>query len=165
MNKIYYVVVAIIVALFCIAFAGCGSNNSSEDFDYRKACAEKNWPKAYEIVDKIKEQANEYHTKYASANGTRYDWAIEAYEKYENANTKYNEALKYVILQESMVVLEESGEGGLMRIVGIAKEHNADDWLYEELIDVAKKIGDADLEEKFNNIINSSSKNITSDDE
>ena len=86
----------------------------------------------------------------------------EARSKYNNAHENYINALRYVVLQESMVVLEESGEGGLMRIVGIAKEHNAESWLFSELADVAQKIGDTDLEEKINNIINSSKK-VTSE--
>ena len=146
MNRIYLFIIMVFTAMF--SFMSC-----SEDLDYRKACAEKNWPKAYDIVDKIKEQANEYYAKYASANGTRYDWALEAYENCKSTNKKYVEALKYVVLQEALVVLEESGENGIMRIVGIAKEHDAENWLYSELLDAAKKIGDDNLVSRFQKIL------------
>ena len=38
-----------------------------------------------------------------------------------------------------------------MRIVGIVKEHQAE-WLYDELIDVAQRIGDEELAEKILNM-------------
>lgn len=58
--------------------------------------------------------------------------------------------------QEAIVALEENGENGIMRIVGIAKEHDAEGWLYKELLDVAKKIGDDGLAERFQKIMDGS---------
>ena len=72
---------------------------------------------------------------------------------YEVAQRNFVEAEKYVILQEAIYVLESEGAEGLMRIVGIAKEHNAEEWLYSELLDVTNKIGDTDLAERIQNII------------
>ena len=147
-----------IASVFIITMSSC-----SEDLDYRKACAEKDWPKAYAIVDKLLEEAQELEVDYKRYQHSVYKKELkESKAKYDNAHENYLDALRYVVLQESMVVLEESGERGLIRIVGIAKEHNAESWLFSELADIAQKIGDADLEEKINNMINSS-KNISSE--
>ena len=96
--------------------------------DYRKACAERDFAKAYSIVYEMKEKQEEKeHCRYI--------------------NGSY-EPLKYVILQEAMVVLEENGEDGLIRIAGIVKEHNAA-WLYDELITLFKSTGNKELLEKL----------------
>ena len=71
------------------------------------------------------------------------------------------EAERYVVLQESLIVLESEGSNGLTRVVGIAKENNAEGWLYSELFDVANKIGDKDLAERIQNIISSEKKKGT----
>ena len=139
-----------IASVFIIAMTSC-----SEDLDYKKACAEKDWPKAYAIVDILSEKEQKLQVDYETL-WYENDEKREARSKYNNAHENYINALRYVVLQESMVVLEESGEGGLMRIVGIAKEHNAESWLFSELADVAQKIGDTDLEEKIKRINNSS---------
>ena len=154
MNKRFISFIAIFVVI--MSFMSC-----SEDLDYKKACAEKDWPKAYAIVDILSEKEQKLQVGYETL-WYEDDEKREARSKYNNAHENYINALRYVVLQESMVVLEESGEGGLMRIVGIAKEHNAESWLFSELADVAQKIGDTDLEEKINNIINSSKK-VTSE--
>ena len=148
MKKYYFAFSTAIITL--LSFVSC-----SKDMDYRKACAEKDWAKAYNIVDAIRAEGQPYKEKYLSADGGRYDWALEALEKYNHSQEMYEEAEKYVVLQEAITVLEESGTNGLMRIVGIAKEHNAESWLYEELLDVARKIGDTDLADRIINIMNS----------
>ena len=85
--------------------------------------------------------------------------------KYEVAQREFAKAERYVILQEAIYVLESQGAEGLMRIVGIAKENNSEDWLYDELLDVANKIGDKELAEKIQNMINSGNKEKTSNKE
>ena len=131
------------LAIMCIAFAtlcSCGSKSSSSDEskliagDYRKACELGEFSTAYEIIDKLKK------------------------EEGENVS---DEAEKYVVLQESLFVLESKGTDGIMRIVGIAKEHNAEGWLYLELLDVAKKMGDTDLANRFESIIQSTINNLS----
>ena len=138
-----------IASIFIIAMTSC-----SQDLDYKKACEEKDFVKAYQIVDMLKEDAAQ---KSADWYGT--DPMFSGSEKEEklalslNAQEKSEEAERYVILQEAMYVLESQGTNGLMRIVGIGKEHHAEWWLYPELLDVAKKIGDTDLENRIMTII------------
>ncbi len=127
--------------IMLINLTGCGG----EDMDYKKACSEKDWPKAYSIVDKLKQEALPHYEKWQSANGTRYGWAIEAEVNYNAAMSKYEEAYRYVVLQETMSELEQ---GNLMRIAAIVKEQNAD-WVYEELIQIAESIGEKDLSQKL----------------
>ena len=127
--------------IMLINLTGCGG----EDMDYKKACSEKDWPKAYSIVDKLKQEALPYYEKWQKANGTRYSWAIEAEVNYYAAVSKYEEAYRYVVLQETMSELEQ---GNLMRIAAIVKEQNAD-WVYEELIQIAESIGEKDLSQKL----------------
>ena len=125
--------------------------------DFRKACELKEFLTAYKIVDKLKEFTSERKVKAdkeAQAAEKGYSYAIGYVSKYKEAQKVSDEAERYVILQESMFVLESEGVNGLMRIVGIAKEHNSEDWLYPELLDVAKKIGDSDLAERLQNMIN-----------
>ena len=86
-----------------------------------------------------------YYEKWQSANGTRYDWAIEAEVKYNAAMSEYEEACRFVVLQETMSELEQ---GNLMRIAAIVKEQNAD-WVYEELIQIAESIGEKELSQKL----------------
>ncbi len=152
MNKFFFSLRAI--RYFIVVILSCLLANCSEDLDYRKACADKNWEKAYQIVDIFRDEAQKYYEKYASANGTRYDWALEAEAQYTHQSALYQEGLHYVVLQEALCVLEDNGESGIMRIVGIAKEHDAESWLYEELLDAAKKIGDEELANRFEKIIN-----------
>lgn len=132
------------VATLCSCGSSPSSSKDSEDTkglsklviaeDYRKACELKEFSIAYEIIDKLKK------------------------EKGENVS---DEAEKYVVLQEALFVLESKGIDGIMRIVGIAKEHNAEGWLYIELLDVAKKMGDTDLANRIENIIQSTINNLS----
>lgn len=152
----------IIAMVAIVMMTGCGNSEKEEMIksrNYRKACELKDFITAYEIVDKLKERtANDkrwrdaYHT---SGSDT----------EYEESKKKSDEAERYVILQESMLVLESEGSNGLMRVVAIAKEHNAESWLYPELLDVANKIGDTDLAERIQNIIKSGTKIIDKEEE
>lgn len=165
-KNLFFVVVWVISLV--ITMTSCGSNGSQssegasdeekkelvENLNYRKACELKEFLTAYEIVDKLKDQTSLWKIKYDGTpyyNAFRDDYLAE----YKESKKISDEAERYVILQESMFVLESEGTNGLMRIVGIAKEHNAGRWLYSELLDVAMKIGDADLADRLQNIINS----------
>lgn len=113
-----------------------------ENCNYKKACELKEFSTAYEIVDKLKEETDRIKYVYSHQ-------PILC----DNTQKKSDEAERYVILQESLYLLESEGTNSLMRIVGIGKEHNAEGWLYRELLDVAKKIGDTDLVNGIENII------------
>ena len=141
MKKLFEWTMAMILSLsFGMCLASC-----SQDLDYKKACAEKDWPKAYAIVDKLEAEANPYYVEWKKANGTRHSWAIEAQEKYYASMRKYEEAKRYVVLQEAMSELEQ---GNLMRIAAIVKEQDAT-WVYKELIEICESIGDDDLTQKI----------------
>ena len=151
---------AILIALFAvITITSCSDEKKEmiESLNYKKACELKDFSTAYEIVDKLKEKTSESKKKLAqSINIYGEDYANREYGTYYTEDKKESdEAERYVVLQEAITVLEESGTNGLMRIVGIAKEHDAESWLYEELLDVARKIGDTDLTEAIIKIISS----------
>lgn len=131
----YLFIIMVFTAL--LSFMSC-----SEDLDYKKACAEKDWAKAYSIVDILEKEAQYLE----ETTGTMSRETL-------NAESNYRHAQHYVVLQEALVVLEESGENGIMRIVGIAKEHDAENWLYSELLDAAKKIGNDNLVSRFQKIL------------
>ena len=158
MKSICKVLLASLSLLLCSTLFSCGKG----DLDYKKACAEKDWPKAYAIVDKLLEKTQELEADYSRFNGEGIlrkslgdsPGARKAESEYNSANENYERAIKYVVLQEALCVLEDDGERGVMRIVGIAKEHDAESWLYEELLDAAKKIGDEELVNRFEKIIN-----------
>lgn len=118
MKKYMFTFSAIIIAM--MSFVSC-----SEDLDYRKACEEKDWTKAYGIVEKMLANETSYRVPY--------------------------QPLKYVVTQEALFVLEEYGEKGLIRIAGIAKEHEAD-WLYDDLSTTLKTVGDTEMAEKIENM-------------
>lgn len=119
--------------------------------DYKKACEVKEFSTAYEIVDELKEETAEARADWKSEQGfLAHKGTREALEvKYHAAEEKSRQAEKYVILQESLFVLESEDPNSLVRIVGIAKEHNAEYWLYSELIDIAEKVGNNELVEKL----------------
>lgn len=131
-----------------------------ENGNYKKACELKEFSTAYEILDKLKEKTTKEKIKYDA--DKQYSWRKgEAFSRYEEAKKISDEAERYVVLQEALFVLESEGTNGVMRIVGIAKEHNAEGWLYIELLDVAKKIGDTDLANRFETLIQSTISNLS----
>lgn len=147
------------------SLSNCTSEKAKliEDLNYRKACEMKDYLTAYEIVDKLKEKTLEWKIKYDIDYNNQY-----VRSNYVETEKKSDEAEKYVVLNEAISVLESEGSHGLMRIIGIAKEHDAEPWLYYELIDVAMKIGDSDLEERIKEIIfakSSSSENLNDDED
>ena len=135
----------------------------NQDLDYKKACEEKNFIKAYKIVDYLKGQTSEKKIQWYEAKKADRLFPGQSesdYTEYCESKEKSDEAERYVILQETLYVLESQGSEGLVRIVGIGKEHNAEDWLYSELLDVANKIGDSELAVRIQNIINAESNKI-----
>ena len=173
-----YLVLTVIIGFGVATLCSCGSGSTSsegpkgisdketkelvETNNYKKACELKDFSTAYEIVDNLKEVANRAKVEYEEF---KQFWRDEYYQKWENANQKAKEAERYVVLQEALLVLESEGTNGLMRIVGIGKEHNAESWLYPELLDVAKKIGDTDLANRIENIIQPNNGNNTEAEE
>ena len=132
--------------------------------DYKKACELKEFSTAYEFVDKLKKVTSEKKIKadeVAKNAKNGMSSAIAVVSEYEEAKKVSDEAEKYVVLQEALSVLESEGTNGIIRIVGIAKEHDAEGWLYIELLDVAKKIGDTDLANRIENIIHSTINNLS----
>ena len=175
MKSIRNILYSVLVLSFFATYISCGGSDKKSEVvkseeveseegsyrsyngDYRKACTNRDWDNAYKIVDGLNKLAQGELVEYEYNNAKGGLWEAETAEhkaKYESAKESYEEALRYVVLQEAMVTLEESGENGIMRIVAIAKEHEAEDWLYKEMLDVAKKIGDDGLADRFQKIIN-----------
>ena len=146
MKKMAFLFAVCSVLYLSIMASGC-----SKDLNYVKACEEKDWTKGYTIVDELESIALEKELDWRDAqedHGTESRAQVGPRTEYYNASKKAKEAKKYVVFHEAMYVLEENGENGLLRIAGIIKEHNAK-WLYRELIDVARKTSNKDLEEKL----------------
>ena len=167
--SIGFIIVSCFLMMTSCGSKQSGSNNSQssegisdkekdkliQSQNYRKACELKEFLTAYQIVDKLKEETSEAKSHYELTK----DMSMigdQRLSDYNEAKKKSDEAERYVVLQEAMLVLESEGTNGLMRIVGIAKEHSAEGWLYSELLDIAKKIGDNDLKERIQNIIETS---------
>ena len=144
MKKIVSIAINALFAFMICLVISC----SGEDLDYKKACFNKDWPKAYEIVDKLQDIAIEKNAKWReiqSDHGTESLEQKPAKDDFQFAVYKYEDAKRYVVLQESMSELEQ---GNLMRIAAIVKEQNAP-WVYKELISIAKSIGEQDLVDKL----------------
>ena len=170
MKSIKNLLYSVLVLSFFATFISCGgADKKSEEVkseersytsyngDYRKACTNRDWDNAYKIVDglnnSVQNKLKEYEGR-KTEYGEKYRYTAEYKVEYESAKKLYEEAFHYVVLQEAMVTLEENGENGIMRIVAIAKEHEAEGWLYKEMLDVAKKIGDDGLADRFQKIVN-----------
>lgn len=145
-KNLFFAIFIAISAVLIITSCKDEKKEMIESLNYKKACDLKDFSTAYEIVEKLKKEAFEAkHT----------EWVGDGSSIILDKENKYKEAEKYVVLQEAITVIEESGTNGLVRIVGIAKEHDAESWLYEELLDVARKIGDTDLTEEIIKILSS----------
>jgi len=115
-----------------------------QDKDYKTPCEEKDFAKAYEVVDILKEIASTCESRSDGGGAEAKSW----YTDYQNARAAAEEAERYVVLQEGLYMLEQGDDVGLMKIAVIAKEHNAD-WLYKELESVARSTGNDELVEKI----------------
>ena len=155
-KNLYFAILIALFAVFTITSCSDEKKEMIESLNYKKACDLKDFSSAYEIVDKLKNLTSEANTEYARMSQVAGGYYNSEYSsKLAEAKKKSDEAERYVVLQEAITVLEESGTNGLMRIVAIAKEHNAESWLYGELLDVANKIGDTNLAEAIIKIMSS----------
>ena len=153
----------IILFSCCLAFVSCsgaGDNNgkggaskvSSKELlkngDYRTACANGDWSTAYNIVGKLKDEANDYKAKNANIM-----FLDNCAEEAKNLRDKYTEAEHYVVLQQCMTLIDEGDEGSMMRIAVIVNEHKAE-WVYDELEKIAKQMGNDELYETLSKMDN-----------
>lgn len=156
-----YLFFTIFIAIFAVYTITSCSNEKKDDLNYKKACELKDFSTAYEIVDKLKEIELAKHSEYEAEphdvfwGGPNYDKDKKRVE-YEAAKKNASEAERYVVMQEAMYVLESQGADGLMRILGITKEHeDCAGWLYNELLDITSRMGDKELYEKMQHLGNS----------
>lgn len=110
-------------------------DNGKRYTSYQHACNDGEYVTAYRFVEEMKNQKLK-----AEASGEYYydDRPIEHLE------SEISKAERYIILHEGMKLLENGNNASLIRIAALVKEYNAD-WLYDELIEVARAIGDEDL--------------------
>ena len=135
----------------------CEGNLNSEDNivnDYKKACELGEIEKAYAIVEDMKIEMQEYENEnkkdIEDGKDSARTWRVprKKFAKFTNLKSNYEEALHYVVLYESTKLLEDNGVEGLTRIAFIVKEHNAP-WVYGDLLDLAKAMGDDVLVERL----------------
>jgi len=137
MGKDYYIGMGLLLLMFLGGVVGIFIHEHPGYFqnkDYKTPCEEKDFAKAYEIVDNLKEIASTSRSRGLS--------------DHPYARAAAEEAERYVVLQEGLYMLEQGDDVGLMKIAVIAKEHNAD-WLYKELESVARTTGNDELVEKI----------------
>lgn len=154
-KNLYFVIFIALSAVLSLTSCTDEKKEMIESLNYKKACELKEFSTAYEIVDLLKKKTSEAKVEWERQGGSflpKYSIEKEALEKYKEAELLSEEAERYVVLQESLIVLESEGSNGLTRVVGIAKEHNAESWLYLELLDVFNKIGDKELAGKFEDL-------------
>lgn len=150
------------IVVLCVAtvmLAGCGSKDNTPQEttpeascnDYKKLCEQGEFQKAYSIVEKYKADMQKYNVAHAAAIKLG-EKGISDYtrnsEAYKSLRNKYEEAKKYVVLQESIYIIENQSINGITRLMVVAKEHDAN-WLFKELVDVAVGLGDEDLIERL----------------
>ena len=151
-----------IFAALLVCSCGNSSNKASEDDynkasedDYKVACENGDFVKAYSIVKDMKEKMQNYENENAEdiRRGEK-GWSFGQQElaTYTNLKNNYEEAKKYVVLQEAISILENQGISGLPKITFIAKEHDAESWLYLELCDIAESMGDEELVKRLQKI-------------
>ena len=148
MKKIYQII------MFCamgIALASCGSGSTTEKepepTDYKEACEQHDFQKAYSIVNELKKEMQEYENENADQirDGEEgWSYGQDEFATYENLKENYEEAEHYVVLQEATYILESQGLDGLVKISMVVKEHDAQ-WVYADLIDIAVAMGNEDL--------------------
>ena len=155
MKKIYQII------MFCamgIALASCGSGKTTkkepEPTDYKEACEQHDFQKAYSFVNELKKEMQEYENENADQirDGEEgWSYGQDEFATYENLKENYEEAEHYVVLQEATYILESQGLEGLLKIAMIVKEHNAQ-WVYDDLIDIAVAMGNEDLAIRLNKL-------------
>ena len=148
MKKIF-----LIIILCAISFAiarSCGGGSTTENYtteNYKEACEQHDFQKAYSIVNELKKEMQEYENENAheiSCGKTGLAFGQDEFATYKNLKENYEEAEHYVVLQEATYILESQELDGLVKISMVVKEHNAQ-WVYAELIDIAVAMGNEDL--------------------
>lgn len=155
MKKIYQII------MFCamgIALASCGSGSTTEKepepTDYKEACEQHDFQKAYSFVNELKKEMQEYENENADQirDGEEgWSYGQDEFATYENLKENYEEAEHYVVLQEATYILESQGLDGLVKISMVVKEHDAQ-WVYDDLIDIAVAMGNEDLVIRLNKL-------------
>lgn len=107
-----------------------------------KACENRDWSKAYEILDRYKKNMENAYTRYQESKGILYDGADERAEYYRE-NSNYLDARKYIVVQECVYLLESDGISALPRIHMVMKEHDCD--YYDDIIEIAITMNNPDL--------------------
>ncbi|MCF2634617.1 hypothetical protein [Prevotellamassilia timonensis] len=153
MKKIF-----LIIILCAIGFAiarSCGGGSTTENYtteNYKEACEQHEFQKAYSFVNELKKEMQEYQNQ----NGTaiKFDCGDET-AQYNNLKNNYEEAEHYVVLQEATYILESQGLDGLVKISMVVKEHDAQ-WVYADLIDIAVAMGNEELENRLQKLAGTS---------
>lgn len=149
MKKIYQI---IMLCAMSVAIASCSdSSNSNSHGDYKEACEEGDYQKAYSIINELKHEMQEYENENAEdMAGLRPD--RDKLAIYRNLQKNFEDAEHYVVLQEATYILESQGMEGLTKIALIVKEHDAE-WVYKDLADIAIAMGNDSLETRLEKLI------------
>lgn len=175
MKKIYQIVM---LCAMGIALASCGDNaekKSAElEQDYREACENKEFAKAYAAVAELRAIYTEISAQEPEfPKDNDLSDLVNHEQKRNDAHENYLKAEKYVVIQEALTAIETNGTNGLGRVAIIAKEHpmcachfckndekskyNNPSWIYEVLLEYAKSSGDEELQTRIQNIIDKNS--------
>lgn len=139
------------MAAALVSCEGGSIKNVNSYSDYKEACEQHDFQKAYTFVNELKKEMQEYENEeaayiaYAMEGNTVFQ---EYLAKYTNLETNFTDAEHYVVLQEATYILESQGLDGLVKIAMIVKEHNAE-WVYEDLIDIAVAMGNDELVDRM----------------
>lgn len=158
-----------------LAIVSCGTTTKKTYRDYKEACEAGDWLSAYQLCEKIKDEAKElqknadrakedaddYYAYYVKARESLFTPKSETARYYaewqhykdieqdkqadvDNKMLEYENAIKYVVLQEATSVLQQKDLNMVARIPMIVKEHKAL-WLYEEIFSISRMIPDNDV--------------------
>ena len=159
MKKIYQI---IMLCAMGIALASCGGGSTTEKepehTDYKEACEQHDFQKAYSIVNELKKEMQEYENENAdiiSVGKKGWSYGQDELATYKNLKENYEEAEHYVVLQEATYILESQGLDGLVKISMVVKEHDAQ-WVYDDLIDIAVAMGNDEWENRLQKLAGTS---------
>ena len=182
MKKIYQIIMLYAMSIALASCVGNADKSSSEnekknaelEQEYREACENKEFAKAYGAVAELRDIYTKASTQCPSESEGKV--SFEEYANFEigvqNAHDNYLNAEKYVVIQEALTALETNGKNGLGRVAIIAKEHpmhgncffcgdkidREHRWLYNTLLEYATSADDEELQEKIQNIIDKKTK-------
>lgn len=149
MKKIYQI---IMLCAMGIALASCGGGSTTESGstteNYKEACEQHEFQKAYSFVNELKKEMQDFENRYGREIQDCREgfWTLGQGKltEFENLKKNLEDAEHYVVLQETTYILESQGLEGLVKISMVVKEHNAE-WVYKDLIDIAVAMGNEDL--------------------